>query len=100
LNYRPRPPAPSLIRTSLRADANSPEPYMDGRLPLERINGPFHYEHKASPAEYGADLKRAIEQGWLTMHGCTYLHPSSGECQQPKLRSSPHRRVGAALAGR
>jgi hypothetical protein len=26
------------------------------------------YEHKGSPAEYGAGLKRAIENGWLKMH--------------------------------
>jgi hypothetical protein len=31
--------------------ADSLEPYMDGRLLVERINGPFLYEHKGSPAE-------------------------------------------------
>jgi hypothetical protein len=29
--------------------ANDLEPYMDGRLLVERINGPFLYEHKGSP---------------------------------------------------
>jgi hypothetical protein len=48
--------------------ADSLEPYMDGRLLVERINGPFLYEHKSSPAEYGAGIKGAIEQGWPTMH--------------------------------
>ena len=54
--------------------ANSLEPYMDGRLLVERINAPLLYEHKAAPAEYGAGIKRAIEKGWLTMHESgTYL---------------------------
>jgi hypothetical protein len=43
-------------------------------LLVERINGPFLYEHKVSPAEYGAGIKRAIEKGWLVMHESgTYL---------------------------
>jgi hypothetical protein len=29
------------------------------------INGPFLFEHKATPAEYSAGLKFAIERGWL-----------------------------------
>jgi hypothetical protein len=48
--------------------ANDLEPYMDGRLLVEKINGPFLYEHKGSAAEYGAGIKRAIEKGWLMMH--------------------------------
>ena len=54
--------------------ANGLEPYMDGRLLIERINGSFLYEYKGSPAEYGAGIKRAIEKGWLVMHESgTYL---------------------------
>jgi hypothetical protein len=54
--------------------ANSLEPYMDGRLLVERINGPFLYEVRGTPAEYKADLDRAIEKGWLEMHESgTYL---------------------------
>jgi hypothetical protein len=26
------------------------------------------FEHKATPAEYGAGLKFSIERGWLVMH--------------------------------
>jgi hypothetical protein len=48
--------------------ANGLEPYMDGRLLVERINGPFLFELKGTPAEYKAGLDRAIENGWLTMH--------------------------------
>ena len=45
--------------------ANAVEPVQDGRIFIELINGPFLYEHKGSPAEYGASLKLAIERGWL-----------------------------------
>jgi len=54
--------------------ANRLEPYMDSRLLVERINGPFLYELKGAPAEYKAGLDRAIEKGWLVMHESgTYL---------------------------
>ena len=51
---------------------------MDGRLLVERINGPFLFELKGTPAEYKAGLDRAIEKGWLVMHESgTYceVHP-------------------------
>jgi hypothetical protein len=48
--------------------ANASEPYMDGRIPIERINGPFLYELKGTPAEYKAGLDRAIACGWLVLH--------------------------------
>ncbi len=54
--------------------ANGLEPYMDSRLLVERINGPFLFELKGTPAEYKAGLDRAIEKGWLVMHESgTYL---------------------------
>jgi len=54
--------------------ANSLEPYMDSRLLVERINGPFLFELKGTPAEYKAGLTHAIEKGWLVMHESgTYL---------------------------
>ena len=40
----------------------------DGRIHIERINGPFMYEHKGSPAEYKAGLDLAIAKGWLWLH--------------------------------
>ena len=72
---QPRPYAdPEAAARKLIEIANSLEPYMDGRLLVERINGPFLYEHKGSPAEYGAGIKQAIENGWLVMHESgTYL---------------------------
>jgi hypothetical protein len=48
--------------------ANSAEAYMDGRIPIEAINGPFLFTHGGSPAEYGAGLALAIAQGWLWRH--------------------------------
>jgi hypothetical protein len=48
--------------------ANSAEAYMDGRIPIEAINGPFLFTHAGSPAEYGAGPALAIAQGWLWRH--------------------------------
>ena len=40
----------------------------DGRIFVELINQPFLFRDKASPAEYGAGMKLALERGWLAMH--------------------------------
>lgn len=48
--------------------ANSLEPYMDGRILTELLNGPMLYQFKATRAEYSAGIKHAIHCGWLTMH--------------------------------
>jgi hypothetical protein len=48
--------------------ANAFEPIQDGRIYIEKINGPFLYELKGTPAEYKAGLLRAIEKGWLVLH--------------------------------
>ena len=48
--------------------ANAHEPYMDGRILIERLNGPMLFEFKATPAEYKAGLDRAIANGWLVLH--------------------------------
>ncbi|MET3840422.1 hypothetical protein [Bradyrhizobium sp. OAE829] len=39
------------------------EPIQDGRIYIEKINGPFRFGDKATPAEYSAGLKYAIEKG-------------------------------------
>jgi hypothetical protein len=44
------------------------EPVQDGRIFVELLNAPFLFNDKASPAEYGAGMKLAIERGWLVMH--------------------------------
>jgi hypothetical protein len=49
--------------------ANSVEAVQDSRIFfIELINGPMLFEHKATPAEYSAGLKLAIERDWLELH--------------------------------
>jgi len=48
--------------------ANAFEPIQDGRIYIEKINGPFLFQLKGTPAEYQAGLDRAIEKGWLELH--------------------------------
>jgi hypothetical protein len=67
--------------------ANAFEPVQDGRIYIEKINGPFIYELKGTPAEYKVGLLRAIEKGWLELH-------ESGTFGSPRRvrRCSPERR--------
>jgi len=44
------------------------EAVQDGRIFIERINGPMLFQEGASPAEYKAGLNLAIERGWLWLH--------------------------------
>jgi hypothetical protein len=48
--------------------ANAAEAVQDGRIHIEKINAPFLFREHATPAEYSAGLKLAIERGWLVMH--------------------------------
>ena len=48
--------------------ANSVEAEQDGRIHIEKINAPFLFRERATPAEYSAGLKLAIERGWLVLH--------------------------------
>ena len=48
--------------------ANAFEPVQDGRIYIEKINGPFLFQLKGTPAEYKAGLERAIAKGWLVLH--------------------------------
>jgi hypothetical protein len=48
--------------------ANGVEAVQDGRIHIEKINGPFLYEIKGTPAQYLAGLKLAIERGWIVLH--------------------------------
>jgi hypothetical protein len=48
--------------------ANACEAIQDGRIHIEKINAPFLFREDATPAEYSAGLKLAIERGWLVMH--------------------------------
>jgi hypothetical protein len=44
------------------------EPVQDGRIYIEKINGPFLFGDKGTPAEYAAGPNRAISLGWLQLH--------------------------------
>jgi hypothetical protein len=48
--------------------ANGVEAVQDGRIHIEKINGPFLYEIKGTPAQYLVGLKLAIERGWIVLH--------------------------------
>jgi hypothetical protein len=65
----PRPYAdPEKAARRLVETASTIESVQDGRIHIEKINGPFLFEEKASPAEYAAGMKLAIERGCFAMH--------------------------------
>ena len=41
---------------------------MQARIHIEKINGPFLFRDKGTPAEYLDGLNRAIEKGLLKLH--------------------------------
>ena len=47
--------------------ANSVEAVQDGRIHIEKINGPFLFREKGTPDECKAGLDLAIERGWLAL---------------------------------
>jgi len=66
---QPRPFAdPEIAARKLLELANAFEPIQDGRIYIEKINGPFLFELKGTPAEYKADLDLCIAKGWLVLH--------------------------------
>jgi hypothetical protein len=65
----PRPFAdPEVACRKLLELANAFTPVQDGRIYIEKINGPFIFELKGTPAEYKAGLDLAMKNGWLEMH--------------------------------
>jgi hypothetical protein len=48
--------------------ANSVEAVQNGRILIEKINAPFLFRERATPAVYKAGLDLAIERGWLVLH--------------------------------
>jgi hypothetical protein len=59
---------PEKAARRLTEHAHAFEPIQDGRIYIEKINGPFLFGDKGTPAEYGAGLELAIERGWLELH--------------------------------
>ena len=48
--------------------ANAAEAVQDARIYIERVNGGPFLAAGGSPAEYRADIERAIAKGWLWRH--------------------------------
>ena len=60
--------APEKAARRVLEHAQAFEPIQDGRIYIEKLNGPFLFGDKATPAEYTAGLKYATSQGWLDLH--------------------------------
>jgi hypothetical protein len=48
--------------------ANGVEAKQEGRIHIEKINGPMLFDFGATPKEYKAGLLLAIERGYLRLH--------------------------------
>src|SRR2546429_3611144 len=59
---------PDKAARRLLEHAHAFEPIQDGRIYIEKLNGPFLFGDKGTPAEYRAGLDCAVERGWLTLH--------------------------------
>jgi len=59
--------------------ANAFEPVREGRIYIEKLNGPFLFSDKGTPAEYRAGLDLALARGWLELHDSgTFVKPTQG----------------------
>ena len=58
---------PDAAARKLVKRANAFEP-VQGRIYIEKINEPFQYQLKGTPAEYKVGLECAIANGWLDLH--------------------------------
>ena len=59
---------PEKAARRLMEHAQAFEPIQDGRIYIEKLNGPFLFGDQGTPAEYTAGLERAISLGWLEIH--------------------------------
>jgi hypothetical protein len=59
---------PDTAARKLVALARAFEPVQNDRIYIEKINGPFLFQLKGTPAEYKAGLGLAIAKGWLWLH--------------------------------
>jgi hypothetical protein len=59
---------PEKAARRLMEHAQAFEPIQDGRIYIEKLNGPFLFGDKGTPAEYRAGLERAISLGCLQLH--------------------------------
>jgi hypothetical protein len=59
---------PEVAMQKLLEIANGVEPVQDGRIHIEKINGPFLFELKGTPAQYTAGLTLALQRGYIELH--------------------------------
>ena len=59
---------PDQAARRLLEHAHAFQPVQDGRIYIEKLNGPFLFGDKGTPAEYRAGLDLAIARGWLLLH--------------------------------
>ncbi len=59
---------PEKAARRLMQHAHAFETVQDGRIYIEKINGPFLYVDRDTPKEYAARFDRAISLGWLEIH--------------------------------
>lgn len=59
---------PEAAARKLLEIADTTEAVQDGRIHIEKLNGPFLFKEGGSPAEYTAGLELAIARGWLWRH--------------------------------
>jgi len=81
---------PDKAARRLMDHARAFEPMQDGRIYIEKINAPFLFDDKGTPAEYSAGLALAIEGGWLTIHesGTFVRFTQSGAgCDEARIRT-------------
>ncbi|WP_371260566.1 hypothetical protein [Bradyrhizobium sp. Ec3.3] len=96
---------PEVAARKLVEIASGIEPVQDGRIHMEKINAPFLYTLKASGEGFGAEIKMAVERGWLELHESgTYVRLLKGlalqsPCPSTLCRTHPEMRspVSAAL---
>jgi hypothetical protein len=55
---------PDKAARRLLEHAHAFEPIQDGRIYIEKLNGPFLFGDKGTPAEYRAGLELAVTRGW------------------------------------
>ena len=81
--------------------AHAFEVVQDGRIYIEKINGPFLYIDRGTPDEYAAGLALTIERGWLELHDSgTFRAVRPSRCGPVRVRPELRGRCTAlALPG-
>ena len=63
---------PEKAARRLMQHAHAFEPIQDGRIYIEKLNGPFLFGDKGTPAEYRAGLDLAVARGSLLQESGTF----------------------------